>query len=322
MDRFSAHMDRAWDLMSKGLGLEAMLAARQALGIDALSPEAHNLLGCIYAMDGDFNEALDSYQRAMELDDDYLDPILNSAELLLHSRASTEEAIALCDKARSLVMADDEMIEILLLEVDAFLSLGQADTARSRLMEVDEIRAPLPYHNMLIGRAFLELEDLERAKTHIDHAIEQAPNMADAWHCRGLLERERGRRINAVEAFLRVLEEDRNKSPLPWIEQLASTNLERQVKNAIENTPDDVRNALREAEIIIVPLPSIEQVRSELDPRQPLWADEIDLENHSFKRLWVFFRNIEYAGISQVSFEEGLIELIESEITQAHPHFY
>ena len=57
-------MDRAWQLISKGDGVRALLAARQALAINAESPEVHNLLGCIYAMDGDFEEALSCYEKA------------------------------------------------------------------------------------------------------------------------------------------------------------------------------------------------------------------------------------------------------------------
>ena len=180
MDRFSAHMDRAWEMISRGQGVQALMAARQALKIDSESPEVHNLLGCIYAMDGDFGEALTCYQRAIELDDGYLDPVLNKAELLLHAHTSSDEAIQLCSRARSLVSVEEELVEVVLLEVDALLNMGRIDEARLKLMEIEPRSALGAFHSMLVGRAFYETGDFERSEAFIDRAIAKDDTLADA----------------------------------------------------------------------------------------------------------------------------------------------
>ena len=99
MDRFSAHIDRAWDLIVKGDTIHALIAAQKALEIDEESPEVHNLLGYIYAMDGDLDEAISNYRQAMVLDDEYVDPVLNTAELLIQSDSDPAEAVRGLDGA-------------------------------------------------------------------------------------------------------------------------------------------------------------------------------------------------------------------------------
>ena len=131
-------MDRAWVLIVRGKTVPALVAARKARGAGGDSPEAHNLLGDIHAMNGDVEEALINYQHAMDLDEGYIDPLLNTAELLSHPDANPEEAIRLCRSAAQMVSNPEELIEAVLLEVEALLNLGRAGEARKRLGDIDD----------------------------------------------------------------------------------------------------------------------------------------------------------------------------------------
>ncbi len=133
MDRFNAHMDRSWDLISRGEVTTAMIAARQALSLDRENPEVHNLLGYIHAVGGDFEDAIDCYRRAIDLDEWYLEPILNAAELLVHPEADPDEAIRLCHRASEMVNEPRELADITLIEVDALLNSGRDSMARDCL---------------------------------------------------------------------------------------------------------------------------------------------------------------------------------------------
>ena len=62
MDQFSAHLDRGWDLVQRGDARGAELSARRALEIDGQSPEAYNLLGYVTALQGEFEDAIESYR--------------------------------------------------------------------------------------------------------------------------------------------------------------------------------------------------------------------------------------------------------------------
>ena len=319
MDRFTAHMDRAWQLISKGDGVRALMAARQALGIDAQSPEVHNLLGCIYAMEGDFEEALSCYQQAIELDDGYLDPLLNSAELLIHAHERTDDAVDLCRRARALVGEEQDLIEIKLLEIDALLSVGRTEDARRLLQGMRIDRTLSSIHAMLIGRALFETGDFDQSRAFIEHALEKDPSSSDAWYCRGLLYREEGRRIDAVSAFLTVLSSDGKRDDVPWLAQLAP--YEDLVTRAIDLGDQDIREVLKDVEIVVCPMPSVAQLYDEIDPRQAVYIEGMDLEKRAFKRIWLFYRNLEHAGILPIRPEEILIQIISDEVRFSRRHF-
>lgn len=312
MDRFSAHIDRAWDLISKGNGYQALLAARQALGIDSESAEVHNLLGCIYAMDGDFSEALTCYRRAMDLDDEYLDPLLNAAELLLHSEDDADEAIRYCAIARSMACVDEELVEVVLLEVDALLNKGRFDDARSKLLEIKEKTDLSPVQNMLVGRSFLEIGDLEASRRFIDRALEQDPESGDVQYCHGLLLREEGLRVDAVFAFMSTLNSDRKVPALGWISKIG--DVEKIGEQAISKLDARTRGMLSKTRIISALLPDDEQVRLEMDPRQVVFAEGVNLEHGCFERLWIFVKNFEHARISPFSVVDDLAEVIQGEV--------
>ena len=298
--------------MSQGESTKALVAARQALSLDDESPEVHNLLGVIYAMEGDFGEAMACYQRAVDLDEDYLDPLLNAAELLIHSQDNPEEAVDYCRKARDLVELEEEKVEVVLLETDALLTLGRRDEARKLLGEIEDLTYEMPVHYTAVGRALFEVGDFEKSSELIEKAVSLTPESTDAHYCRGLLYREAGRRVDAVRSFLTVLEQDALRPPPPWISDLVKD--ERLAAGATALLPLELRSMLAGTAIHFEPRPSRQQVMDELDPRAAVWAHTVDGEAGIFGHLWIFFDNFEYAGIRPVSPETDLAELIQEEL--------
>jgi tetratricopeptide (TPR) repeat protein len=297
--------------MSQGDGSRALLAARQALSIDAESPEVHNLLGCIWAMEGDFEEAMSCWQQAIDLDEDYLDPLLNMADVLIHSAERPDEAVDLCRKARELIEEEEELVEIVMLEADAFLSMSRREEARKALTAIENFEFENPIHFMLVGRALFEAGDVNKSKELIDKSLSIDPSSADAWYCRGLICREEGRRVDAAAAFAKVQKEDSGKTPPSWI---ASTSVENLVKTAISRLDAETQAMLLYAEIHVAPLPSLDQVMDEVDPRQAVFAQCIDPDRKSFLHLWVYFLNFDYAGVLPMSPESDLAALIQDEL--------
>ncbi len=319
MDRFTAHMDRAWQLISKGDVVKALLAARQALVINAESPEVHNLLGCIYAMDGDFDEALSYYERAIDFDDNYIDPLLNAAELLIHTAGRTDDAIEFCRRARDIAGPAEELIEVKLLEIDALLTMGRAEEARAILDGVPLTKHMSAIHAMLTGRALFETGDFERSRDFIDYSLSKDPLMADAWYCRGLLFREEGRRIDAIAAFLTVLESDEQREEASWLAQFHS--FEKLMQAAIALLDDDVRQSVAAAQIVVAPLPSRDQLKQEVDPRQAVFVEGVNIQKRSFERVWLFYKNLEHAGIMPSQSEDTLAQVLSEEIRFSRRHF-
>ena len=106
MDQFSAHLDRGWDLVQRGDTRGAEASARRALELDPNSPEAHNLLGFVAALEGEGEEAIEAYRQAIALDDTYLEAMLNAAEVYIHPLGDFDQAIEMCDQALDLADAD------------------------------------------------------------------------------------------------------------------------------------------------------------------------------------------------------------------------
>lgn len=312
MDRFTAHIDRAWELIAKGESMQAMIATRQALGMNNKAPEVYNLLGYIHAMDGEFDEALSSYQIAMELDDSYLDPILNTAELLLYPCAQPEEAMFFCRQAREIITSTDDLIEVILLETDALLNTGRSEEARGKLEELKELDIVSSSYNLLAARACYEAGEIQEARTYIDKALTLDPECTDAHYYNGLLLREEGKRIEAVTVFLNVLKRDFLESaPIDKKELL---DFENKVKRTIELADERTRSMLKGTKIIVTQLPSTEQVCLEFDPRQVVYAEDIDPKRESYKKLWVFVQNFLRMGKSVNLQESELLQIILDEI--------
>src|SRR5690606_13436248 len=187
MDQFSAHLDRGWDLVQRGDSRGAELSARRALEIDSQSPEAYNLLGYVAALQGEFEDAIDYYQQAIALDDTYLEAMLNAAEVYVHPLGEFDQAIALCDQALDLAENDDEIVDALLLKFDALLGKGEQDEARLLCERFPSGPFDNPNHSFLVGRAFYEIGDVDRAATLIDDAVKRNPRNPEAFYYLGLI---------------------------------------------------------------------------------------------------------------------------------------
>src|SRR5258705_6178813 len=175
MDQFSAHLDRGWDLVQRGDTRGGEASARRALELDSSSPEAHNLLGFVAALEGDGEEAIEAYRQAIALDDTYLEAMLNAAEVYIHPLGDFDQAIKMCDQALDLAEIDEEIIDALLLKFDALLGKGDREDARLVLIRIPEGPYENPSHTFLVGRAHYELGDTEKAGQLISQAVEKEP---------------------------------------------------------------------------------------------------------------------------------------------------
>ena len=292
MDRLTAHIDRSWDLISKGKTGSAMVAARKALELDRRNPEVHNLIGYIHALDGEFDDALESYRVAIDLDEWYLDPILNAAELLSHQDADPDEAIRLCRRAADMELSPDEAADTAFIEIEALFNSGRDAEVRRRLDEIDDLETLSPTYRAVVGRTYFDIGDLEKAQEHVEAALAADPEIVEAWYCAGLIAREEGRRVDAVRAFLRVRELDVMLPRMPW-GAASDEDAARIAADAIAVLPDAQRALLEGAEIRMAPYPDEAQIRDEIDPRQIAWADGIDPERGVYARLWIFVLNLE-----------------------------
>jgi Flp pilus assembly protein TadD len=310
MDQFSAHLDRGWDLIQRGDARGAEESARRALEIDGQSPEAHNLLGYIAALDGEYDDAIEHYRTALSLDDTYLEAMLNAAEVYIHPLGDFESAVSMCEDALDLAENDDEVVDALLLWFDALLTQGNVDGARGIAARFPDGPFENPNHTFLVGRALYEIGEVDRAEPLIQRVLSDHPQHSEAWYYLGLIRDERGEVTEATTAFLRSRELDLELPPPPWA--VSRDAFEVAAKAAVAGLRPELRAFLRDGEVFVSDLPGVEVVADGVDPRALLLLDGVSGEKEEEPpraRVFVYQRNVERLA--------GTVELIQAEIAAA-----
>jgi tetratricopeptide (TPR) repeat protein len=310
MDQFSAHLDRGWDLVQRGDSRGAELSARRALEIDGQSPEAYNLLGYVAALQGEFEDAIESYRQAIALDDTYLEAMLNAAEVYIHPLGEFEQAIEMCDSALELAESDDELVDALLLKFDALLGKGELEEARALCERFPQGPFDNPNHTFLVGRALYEVGEVNRAAPLVEGVLKAQPKNSEAWYYLGLIRDERGDTNGATEAFLRSRELDLELAPPPWT--LTRDTFEATARKAVTELDPRLRAYLREEELYVAEVPGVEVVVDGVDPRALLLLDGFGGPSGAkpqTARIFVYQRNVERLA--------GTAELVTQEIRSA-----
>jgi len=273
MDRFSAHLDRGWDLVQHGDSQGAELSARRALELNKQAPEAYNLLGYAAALRGDFEAAIRHYNHALSLDEGYFEALLNAAEVFIHPLADYQEALEMCDRALELAETNDELVDALLLKFDALLGEDRMDDAKALCVRFPEGPFENPNHVFLVGRALYEVGDLDRAAPLIEQAVKATPGNSEAYYYLGLMRDEQGDRARATQAFVRARALDL-EAPVPeW--SLSLDAFEHTVRKVVDALPPRLRQTIRPDEIYVADMPGIEFVIDGVDPRALILLDDI-----------------------------------------------
>jgi tetratricopeptide (TPR) repeat protein len=324
MDQFSAHLDRGWELVQRGDTRGAAASARRALELDPSSPEAHNLLGFVAAMEGEGDEAIEAYQQAIALDETYLEAMLNAAEVYISPLGDFDQAIRMCDQALDLAEVDEEVIDALLLKFDALVGKAQQEEARKVLAQVPEGPYENPSHLFLVGRAHYELGEVEKARTLVEEAAEKDPRHAEAHYYLGLVRDELGDGKGATVAFLRSRELDLLHGMPPWAP--AREAWEKAAGGAFEQLNPLLSKYVAGADVFISDVPGVELVAEGVDPRALVLLDGFDAGDDEpvsgerspparASRVFIYAINVaRQAG--QVSAIDGeLLGALEREIT-------
>jgi len=298
--------------VQRGDARGAEASARRALELDPNSPEAHNLLGFVAALQGEGEEAIEAYRQAIALDDTYLEAMLNAAEVYIHPLGEFDHAIEMCDQALDLAEVDEEIIDALLLKFDALLGKGDHEEARRVVVKIPDGPYDNPNHTFLIGRAFYEIGQIEKAATLIEEAVAKEPRHAEAHYYLGLIRDERGDTLGATRAFVRARELDVEMGMPPWApgpDAFAAVALK-----AIGALNPVLRRYLEEAEIYVTDVPGIELVADGVDPRalvllDGFTADESSREERARSCTRVFIYALNVARLA------GSIDDLEREIT-------
>jgi len=320
MDRFTAHLDRGWDLVTKGDLVGALCSAQEGLEIDNDSPEVHNLMGYIHAQQGDVDTALQHYDQATALDETYIEAILNAAELLIHPLHRFPEAAQKIDEALEYCETADEIADALILKIDALLQHGQRDEAHRTLKRLPDGPFENPELVFRVGRARFDAGDAESGFKLIEQAAELSPVNPEALYYLGLALDARGDSRLATLRFLQVRDLDLQLPPPPWA--IPPDQFERRVKTAIGRLPLPLQAHLDNSLVVVCETPGAEVVAQGVDPRAPLLFDSVEGEGAdvSIGHIFVYQRNIERVVLGVADIEDELFRCLEHELTAVREH--
>ena len=325
MDQFSAHLDRGWDLVQRGDTRGAEASARRALEIDPNSPEAHNLLGFVAALEGEGEEAIEAYQQAIALDDTYLEAMLNAAEVFITPLGDFDQAIKMCDQALDLAEVDEEIIDALLLKFDALIGKSDRDGANEVLARIPEGPYENPSHTFLVGRAYYELGEIARSATLIAQAVEKDPRHGEAHYYLGLVRDEEGDSRAATVAFLRSRELDLMTGMPPWVP--ARETWEKLATSVFEQLNPVLAKYVTGADVYISDVPGVELVADGVDPRALVLLDGFESPDGAddqvttmvapsrCSRVFVYAVNVARLAGHVDALEAEALDALEREIT-------
>ena len=320
MDQFSAHIDRGWELVQKDDTRGAEASARQALDLDPQSPEAHNLLGFIAALEGDADEAIEYYRQAIALDDTYLEAMLNAAEVYIHPLGQFDDAINLCEQALQLTESDEEITDTMLLMFDATLGKGDLEKARSVALRIPSGPYENPNHAFLVGRALFEIGEVACAAPLIEESVTTDPMHAEAWYYLGLVRDDQDDPSGATEAFLRTRELDLATPPVPWTSP--RDLFSEAVTGALQALAPELRSFVEKADVFVGDVPGIELVADGVDPRALVLLDDLatpEMPDPPCGRIFIYQSNVERAAGNADLLEATLVVAIGREIEATFP---
>jgi tetratricopeptide (TPR) repeat protein len=249
--------------------------------------------------------------------------MLNAAEVLMHPLGEWDEAVDLCDDALEYAETKEEIADCLLLRVDALLGKGDVEEAKKCMARLPDPPFENGSYVFLIGRAYYELGETEKAAPFIEEAVRADPSHADAYYYLGLLRDDAGDARGAVEAFLRSRALDMTKPAPAW--SPSPEAFAQLVRRVIQGLDAILARWVRDADVYIVDVPGAELVVDGVDPRAMVILDARTPDEAAGTpigepvtmqaRLFIYPRNVERGAGSALALEAELSAGLEREIT-------
>jgi tetratricopeptide (TPR) repeat protein len=137
--RYAAHLDRGWAMLDRGDHAAARTSAEHAQEARPDDPDAAILLGAVSLAENDPEEGLRWYERAIELDPEYLEPYTAAAQVCLYDLDDPARGLRYCNDALELeVLGPFDRLDVHLAAAECELAMSLPTEARRRLATLDE----------------------------------------------------------------------------------------------------------------------------------------------------------------------------------------
>lgn len=271
MDQISAHLDRGWSLIEQKSFRKAAFSARQVLELDPESADAYTLIGLSALGEHDADEALEAFERARELDPDFLAPIVYSAEAMGADPKRVDEAIKCLEEAYELVEpSSPEWVDAVLLHVDLLLNAEDEEGAARRLGLVRPEMLTLPDQQVQAGKLAVRLDDLDLAELALAPVIKRGNPPPDALYSLAQIAERRGDGQKAIGLSLQVRKADLALAQADCSDAPEPRLLAEVCQAVIYALDQRFLDVVDEADVVVREVPPEELVADGVDPWIPL----------------------------------------------------
>ena len=178
--------------------------------------DVHNALGVERALTGAFENALESFDHALELNEGYAEAHLNRA-IVLNELGRYDQAEAAFKRAAELDLAEPDGLPAGIgnrLAVaharlgDLYRVAGSPERATEEYRRALELRPTFLDIRARLGAAYLETAEFEQAREELEAILSRNPNLTGARIQLGVVLHRMGDVDAAVSEWLRCLEDD------------------------------------------------------------------------------------------------------------------
>ena len=306
-------VERGWEQIAQNDFRAARRYAERGLELDTNSPEAHNLMGYVFAAEGQTDRAMSHFRTSLSVDPQYLDAMLNVVDLLIQPLGDLPQALAMIDSALEVCVTADEVADTTLLKVEVLLRSGDMKRAREAVATLTDGPFETPQLTFGVGRARFDVGDVDGAEPMIRKALADGLTNGDTFYYLGMILNAREDLVSATTAFLQSRRADLNAPTVPWT--LSTRKFERVVQSVLGKVKPAIAEKLEGALVIVSDLPAQEIVSEGIDPRLIVWIDPAppDRPLPAVTRMFVYQLNAERMVPSPHELERELIRAVEEE---------
>lgn len=321
MDQVSAHLDRGWELMSKGDFLGASISAAKVLELDPDSPEGYVLRGALAWAGGDPDEAMESFEEAMGLDPDYPEPILYAAEVAAQNPERVEEALRLCNQALETINPVEEKsfyLDVGLLKAELLNIMSQDEACELTLNDLLAVDPDSAMHTGRIGRLYYDLLKYEQARQWLTVSL-SIQETADTHYYLGAMAERDGDFHKAISHNLKVRELDLKEPSPRWI--LSADLFRSSCMEALHRLPESLLPHVKKERLVFTDSPSVEVLAEGADPRVQVGfcgVSSLEADTGNPARLdyvFVYKLNIERSCHAPEDVTERFVEVLARDLS-------
>ncbi len=271
MDQLSAHLDRGWENLARGDLAAAERSALRALDVDSLSAEAYQLRGAVVWTEGRVEEAIEAFEKSLELDPENPETMLYCAEVLARDADRVVDARNMAEDALEIAESRDLgglQAQAVVLLAELALDAGNKARAETLLRRHQGVLHENPALLERLGGLYVRLEEPGRAEEFLLKAIE-TNHGGDSHYFLGHIYLDTGRADLVTDQFLAVRYHDVTGGPPAWTYgEDAFDLLCRDKVLAVSRSLDF---PLDERRILVVDYPGVEAIMQGVDPRTPVY---------------------------------------------------